>query len=158
LAPETFAVEEAISEVCSVIAPTAKKKGISVKASLTPHVDSVTLDQQRFKQILYNLLSNAVKFTGDGGTIELVTDRKDPDKFMIKIKDTGIGISSEDMPKLFSEFTQLDSSTGRRYEGTGLGLALTKKIVELQGGNISVESKLGAGTTFNVVLPLSLGR
>jgi PAS domain S-box-containing protein len=158
LSIETFGVDQAVAEVCAIIAPTARKKGISVETDLTPAGIGVTLDQQRFKQILYNLLSNAVKFTADGGTVQLLTNRHGGDEFKIQVKDTGIGIKSEDVPKLFTEFTQLDSSAGRRYEGTGLGLALTKKIVELQGGRIWVNSEFGMGTTFVVVLPMAAGR
>jgi PAS domain S-box-containing protein len=158
LSIETFGVDQAVAEVCAIIAPTARKKGISVETDLTPVGIGVTLDQQRFKQILYNLLSNAVKFTADGGTVQLLTNRHGGGEFKIQVKDTGIGIKSEDVPKLFTEFTQLDSSAGRRYEGTGLGLALTKKIVELQGGRIWVDSEFGLGTTFVVVLPMAAGR
>ena len=158
LALESFAPAEAIGEVCAVIAPTAKKKDISLEVALSPNLLRVTLDQHRFKQILYNLLSNAVKFTPDGGTVELMTNPLGEDRFEVHVKDSGIGIKGEDISKLFSEFTQLDSSAGRLYQGTGLGLALTKKLVELQKGSISVDSNIGAGSTFKVVLPLRAQR
>jgi len=117
----------------------------------------VTLDQQKFKQILYNLLSNAVKFTGDGGMVSLAASRKSQDRFQFQVSDTGIGIKQEDIGKLFTEFQQLDSSASRHYEGTGLGLALTKKLVELHQGSIELESEPGVGSVFRVVLPISAG-
>jgi protein-histidine pros-kinase len=156
LFPETFSVRQATEEVCSVIAPIAQKKNIAIGTAISPEADSVTLDQQKFKQVLYNLLSNAVKFTDQDGAVEIITESYDnKNKLRVQVKDTGIGIRSEDYHRLFTEFQQLDSSFSRRYEGTGLGLALTKKIVEYQHGSISVDSEFGKGSTFTVLLPLS---
>lgn len=153
--PERFSLSDAIGEVCAVIRPTAKKRGISLGVDLAPDLPPVTLDLQKFKQILYNLLSNGVKFTGDGGSVDIMTAPVNGgSRFKVQVTDTGIGIKAEDLPKLFNEFTQLDSSPGRRYEGTGLGLVLTKKLVELQNGRITVESVFGAGSTFTVTLPV----
>ncbi|HEY6333793.1 MAG TPA: ATP-binding protein, partial [Blastocatellia bacterium] len=159
LTPETFALSDAIGEVCAVVGPTAKKKGITLGVEVAAGLALVTLDQQKFKQILYNLLSNGVKFTGDGGSVEIVASPANKgERFKVQVTDTGIGIKAEDLPKLFNEFTQLDSSAGRRYEGTGLGLALTRKLVELQNGSITVESAFGAGSTFTVTLPIRTSR
>jgi PAS domain S-box-containing protein len=157
LALEAFSVGDAVAEVCAVIGPTAKKKNISVNTKLAGDIGLVTLDQQKFKQILYNLLSNAVKFTGDGGMVSLAASRKSQDRFQFQVSDTGIGIKQEDIGKLFTEFQQLDSSASRHYEGTGLGLALTKKLVELHQGSIELESEPGVGSVFRVVLPISAG-
>jgi PAS domain S-box-containing protein len=154
LFPETFILPAAVEEVCSIIAPLAQKKNITVRKKIAPAVGSVTLDQQRFKQILYNLLSNAVKFTEDGGKVEIVAAPHDGRWFRLQVRDTGIGIHPDDLGKLFVEFQQLDSSFARRYQGTGLGLALTKKLVELQEGSITVESEPSKGSTFTVRLPL----
>lgn len=121
---------------------------------IAPSLDLVLLDQQRFKQVLYNLLSNAVKFTDDGGRVDITATPHDALRFSLTVKDTGIGIKPEDLKRLFREFEQLESGSSRQYEGTGLGLALTRRFVELQGGTIDVASESGQGSTFTVVLPL----
>jgi PAS domain S-box-containing protein len=154
LFPERFRLPAAVEEVCSVIHPLAVKKNITVHQQIAPAFGTVTLDQQRFKQILYNLLSNAVKFTEDGGRVEIHAGLYGAGGLRIQVRDTGIGIRAEDLDKLFIEFQQLDASFARRYQGTGLGLALTKKLVELQRGSISVESEVSKGSTFTVSLPL----
>ena len=153
LHPETFSVGKAIEEVCSVVAPMSQKKHLVIHREVNPAVDEVTLDQQKFKQVLFNLLSNAVKFTDEGGTVDILASLHDGARLRLQVKDTGIGIKAEDLGKLFVEFQQLDSGMARRYQGTGLGLVLTKKIVEFQQGAISVESEIGTGSTFTVVLP-----
>ncbi len=112
------------------------------------------MDQQKFKQVLYNLLSNAVKFTNDGGTVELVAAPRGGSAFRIAVRDTGRGIRKEDIARLFKEFEQLGGGMGRHSEGTGLGLALTRRILELQGGSIEVESEFGKGSTFTAIFPL----
>ena len=106
------------------------------------------------KQILLNLLSNAVKFTPDDGRVD-VTAKFDTDKVEIAVKDTGVGIAPEDQASLFEEFKQLGKDSSRKAEGTGLGLALTKRLVELHGGQIAVESAVGRGSTFRVTLPVA---
>ena len=125
-----------------------------IEVNVAPEIGDVTLDQQKFKQILYNLLSNAIKFNHDGGKVEIRAEPHDTDHVKLVVSDTGIGIKAEDLLRLFKEFEQLDSGTSRRHEGTGLGLALTRKIVELQGGTIGVESEFGRGSTFTVVMPI----
>jgi signal transduction histidine kinase/HAMP domain-containing protein len=112
----------------------------------------VTADHVRVRQVLLNLLSNAIKFTPDGGHLRLV-GRADNGGARVEVIDTGIGIAPSDQPKLFREFVQLDASASRHYEGTGLGLALCKRLVELHGGRIGVESDPGRGSTFWFTLP-----
>ncbi len=113
-------------------------------------------DPQRIKQVLINLLTNAVKFTSERGSVTLDVNTNDErDQILFSIKDTGIGIAQEDFKKLFTPFTQLDSGLSRRYEGTGLGLALVHKLTELHGGSVRVESESGKGSRFTVALPLS---
>ena len=153
---ETFSIQNAIEEVIKVINPLAQKKRIIISLNLYDRVDMVSLDKNKFRQILYNLISNAIKFNATGGTIYIETGIRPNNAFYLKVTDTGIGIAKENTRKLFIPFVQLDSGTTRRHEGTGLGLALTKNIVELQKGVISVESTLGTGSTFTVVLPLKL--
>jgi PAS domain S-box-containing protein len=154
LHPEIFAVHKAVEEVAAVIKGIANKKRIAVGIEIGADLDAVTLDQHKFKQVLYNLLSNAVKFSDDGGKVDIHARRLDAHRLEVQVRDTGIGIKAEDINRLFTEFEQLDSGTARRFEGTGLGLALTKKIVEFQGGHIKVESEPGKGSVFTVVLPV----
>ena len=108
----------------------------------------VTADRGRLRQVLLNLLSNAIKFSTDGGRVTLSARLEDTARVRVAVTDTGIGIAPADQGKLFQEFVQLDASESRRYEGTGLGLALSKRLVELHGGTIGVDSKLGTGSTF----------
>jgi PAS domain S-box-containing protein len=154
LRPEKFSLVKAIEGVCAVSKPIAQKKNIEIEVKVAPTLAVVCLDPQKFKQVLYNLISNAVKFTDEAGRIEIRAIPKADERFEISVKDSGIGIEAKDLPRLFTEFEQLDSGADRRYEGTGLGLALTRKIVELQGGAIEVESEPGKGSTFRVNLPL----
>jgi signal transduction histidine kinase len=158
LIPEVFALGKAIGEVCAVAGPIAQKKQIHVNVSIAPELTEVTLDQMRFKQVVYNLVSNALKFTDRGGNVDIRCEPNGPSSFTLAVKDTGIGIKEEDLTRLFKEFEQIESGAARRYEGTGLGLALTRKIVEMQGGCINVASEVGKGTTFTVILPLSFGK
>jgi len=153
---ETFPLARAIEEACAVVNGFANKKRVSLAWSVAPELASVTLDQQKLKQVCYNLLSNAVKFTNSQGSVELTALGRDADHFELRVKDTGIGIKRDDLQRLFREFEQLDTGKSRRFEGTGLGLVLTKKIVELQCGTISVESEYGKGSTFTVVLPTAM--
>jgi PAS domain S-box-containing protein len=154
LHPTTFAAELAIDEVCSVLFPLVKDKKIAIRREVAPDARSVTLDRRKFVQVLYNLLSNGVKFNDEGGEIGVLLDFDEPGSLRLRVRDTGIGIDNADFPKLFVEFQQLDSGATRRFGGTGLGLALTKKIIEFQGGRIDVESQLSVGTTFTVHLPV----
>jgi PAS domain S-box-containing protein len=157
LFPEKFSVAEAIDEVFSGISPQAKAKNLGVHCEIAPDIENITLDKQKFKQVLLNLLSNAVKFTDEQGRIDVSIDRHNKKHLRLQVQDTGIGIKPSEIAKLFVEFKQLDSGAARRYEGTGLGLALTKKIVELQKGSISVKSDHGKGSTFTVILPIIEG-
>ncbi len=153
---ENFSIRKTIAEVSSVLGPTMQKKKLKFTTNVSPKVDMVLLDQQKIKQILYNLLSNAAKFTDENGEVEIICSPVDKTKLQIQVRDTGIGIKPKDMNRLFIEFQQLDSGPNRKSQGTGLGLALTKKLVELQKGTISVESVVGNGSTFTVLFPINL--
>jgi signal transduction histidine kinase len=155
LFPEPFSVRKAIDDVCATLAPMADKKRIRIRREVDPAVETAVLDQQKFKQVLFNLLSNAVKFTAEEGSVAIAATLKSASLLQLVVSDTGIGIRREDFGKLFAEFQQLDSGASRLYQGTGLGLALSKKIVDLQQGSIGVESEVGKGSTFTVVLPLA---
>ncbi len=149
---EEFPVEETINEVVNTILGSSRKKGISVHTHIHDDIPSLAADKVKFKQILFNLLSNAVKFTPENGRIT-ISVKLSNQHIQIGVSDTGIGIKPEDMDKLFEAFRQVDSSYARRYEGTGLGLALTKRLVELHGGKIWVKSEYGKGSTFTFALP-----
>ena len=119
----------------------------------------IEADERKLKQILFNLLSNAVKFTPDDGQVQvMLKEINGAQDIEISIRDTGIGIKKEDIPRLFVEFSQLASAYDKKYEGTGLGLALTKKLVELHGGRIWVESEFGKGSLFAFVIPVNQRR
>jgi len=152
---ESFSLRQAIESAASVIQPLAQKKGLNVEVSIEPDLDAVELDPGKTKQVLYNLMSNAVKFT-DSGKISISASRSPAGGPWVElvVADTGIGIKPEDQLRIFREFEQVDGSHARRYEGTGLGLALTRRLIELQGGTIRVESQVGRGSRFVVRLPL----
>ena len=154
---EEFSLGKVISEVSSVVRPIVKKKNLTLDIDMHPGIDIVRLDQQKLKQVLYNLLSNSVKFTNDGGKIRVRAMPQDTVNLQLQVIDTGIGIRKEDIGKLFVEFQQIDAGADRRFQGTGLGLALTKRIAELFKGCIEVQSVPGVGSTFTVTLPRRFG-
>ena len=135
----------------------ALKKQLTVTSHIDPDVKMLEADERRLKQMLVNLLSNAVKFTSEGGQIGLeVTGDKQEEAVRFCVWDTGIGIAPEDMKRLFQPFVQLDSSTARQHEGTGLGLALVYRMAEMHGGSVKAESKVGEGSRFTISLPWHL--
>ncbi len=132
----------------------AHKKNIQLRTKIAEGIGDIEVDERRLRQVLVNLLSNAVKFTPEGGEVRLEVDADtEAETIHISVIDTGIGIAKENMDRLFKPFVQLDSSLSRRYAGTGLGLALARRIVELHGGSISLESELAKGSRFTVSLP-----
>lgn len=141
---------EFVQQVVDSFKPYCEKKQISLVTHLQD-CPAIYLDMEKFDKVLYNLLSNAMKFTAAGGTIE-VTLQPAGDYCLLNVKDTGIGIRPDQIPHLFERFRQADGSANRGYEGSGLGLALVKELVELHGGKLSVESDYGHGTTFTVWL------
>jgi PAS domain S-box-containing protein len=152
--PEDVDLAVAIREAQAVLKSLSSKKHLHMETDLDSSIGEVHLDSVRLKQVLYNYLSNAIKFTPEGGRIVVRTRRESTDMFRIEVEDSGIGIDADDVPRLFLEFQQLDSGAGKRYQGTGLGLALTRKIAQAQGGSVAVKSNPGAGSTFSIVLPL----
>jgi PAS domain S-box-containing protein len=141
----------------------AHKKSIRLELSVPPHLPPIDVDEQRLRQVLINLLSNAVKFTPQGGLVQLKAERCEPapgenmPHLVLTVTDTGIGISAEHLPRLFQPFTQVDSRLNRQHEGTGLGLALVRRLVELHRGKVSVTSAVGQGSCFMVRLPYVAG-
>ena len=183
LEPTTFNPKELLGNSLMMIKEKAMKHGIKLSTHIDGIPETITVDERKFKQILYSLLSNAVKFTPDGGEIRLTADLADgslpiadssmekasdqelraisyelkaSQKFIrISVIDTGIGLKQEDMEHIFKPFEQVESSTNRRFQGTGLGLSLTKSLVELYGGRIWAESEgEGKGSAFRFVIPI----
>lgn len=176
LRPEVFVLHEALTAALTEIRLQAEAKQLQIELQVDPALTTLTADPIRLKQIVLNLLSNAVKFTPEGGAVIVSAhigsrggvstegSRLDPKPYTlypgefieIAVADTGIGIKAEDLPKLFQPFTQLESPVTMRNQGTGLGLALTKRLVELHGGQIVAASEgEGRGSTFTVCLPLT---
>jgi len=147
-------VESVCRASLGLIKQTAHKKQLKVSSTFDSQVTTIQADGRRLKQILVNLLSNAVNFTPEGGTIglEVVGDAEN-EAVHLTVWDTGIGISQEDLPRLFQPFVQLDSSLSRQYAGTGLGLALVHRMAEMHRGSVSMESQKGEGSRFTVSLP-----
>jgi len=151
---EMFEISNAINEVSTLIKEESKKNNIVFKKELDPQLDFIEADKRKFKQILFNLLDNAIKFSKpEGGTVT-ITAKKEGDMVRFSISDTGIGIKEEDMSKLFKKFQQIDSGITRKYGGPGLGLVISKELVELLGGKITVKSKYGEGSTFTFSMPI----
>src|SRR3989337_1260469 len=150
---EIFPVHDAIEDVYTILKGLASKKHLELKTTILTDVKDIEADRVKFKQILYNLLSNAIKFTPENGHINVEAGIME-DMLQVSVSDTGIGMKPDDREKVFKEFWQADSSFARKYEGTGLGLALTKRIVEMHGGKIWFESEYGKGSIFYFALPL----
>jgi len=150
---EEFPLPDAINDIQSIIRDIANKKRLKLQVVVPEVLPNFYADQMKFKQIMYNLLSNAVKFTPDEGSITIEAGLSN-DEFLVSVADTGIGIHQKEQEAIFDEFKQVDSSRSRQYEGTGLGLALTKRLVELHGGKIWLDSEgLGKGSKFSFTLP-----
>ncbi len=153
LEASAFDLASALSNAMTLVRERAQRHGITLGQHVDPSLGEITADERKFKQILVNLLSNAVKFTPDGGRID-VTARHEDNSAIVAVRDTGIGIAVEDQAAVFEEFRQVGRSYTNKQEGTGLGLALTKKFVELHGGHIWLESAPGKGSTFTFTIPI----
>jgi two-component system sensor histidine kinase/response regulator len=148
--------DTAHSSVDSLLKKAASEQvNLQLDLQIDPRRDLFTADAERVEQILWNLLTNAIKFTPEGGTVTLRVWVED-NTAIFQVEDTGIGIPQEKLPLLFEKFQQLDTPYHRRYEGSGLGLALTKQLVELHRGRIEVESTVAIGSIFTVWIPAQL--
>ncbi len=155
----TVAIKSLLEDSLVMVKEKAFKHRISLDNRIPDELSDLKFqaDERKLKQIVFNLLSNAVKFTPDGGTIT-VEGRQEKGELIVSVSDTGIGIKQEDLDRVFGEFEQLDSSLARQQQGTGLGLALTRKLVELHGGRIRAESEgEGKGSTFTFMIPIGTG-
>jgi signal transduction histidine kinase len=153
LETSTFDIASALANAITLVRERALRHSIMLGQQVDTKLGEITADQRKFKQILLNLLSNAVKFTPDGGRVDVLARREDSNA-VISVHDTGIGIALADQAAVFEEFRQVGHDYTKKQEGTGLGLALTKKFVELHGGKIWLESEPGKGSTFTFTIPL----
>jgi protein-histidine pros-kinase len=151
--PEPLDLAKTATEIKDILRGLAAQKRIQVTLEFAPLLPPAFLDPSKLKQVLYNFLSNAIKFTPEEGEVTLRVRPERKGYFRLEVEDTGIGIKPEDLPRLFVEFQQLDTGSAKKYAGTGLGLALTKSIVEAQGGWVGVQSDPGEGSLFFAVLP-----
>ena len=149
---EDYALAEVVRTVVTATEPLATAKGLKFTAAVQDAMPIAHGDARRVSQVLLNLVGNAIKFT-DAGEVEIRAAAADG-QFVLTVRDTGPGIPDADQDRIFGEFQQIDNSNTRQKGGTGLGLAISKRMVEMQGGTIAVESALGEGSTFRVVLPV----
>jgi signal transduction histidine kinase len=152
---EPVAVQPVLEDVIASLRPLAEEKGLALEAVAPPGELWAQGDQRSLKQILINLVNNAIKFT-EQGAVRVEVERGEADgraEIRCHVSDSGIGIKAEDLSRLFRSFERVGSSEARRQEGTGLGLRLSQRLAELMGGQISVRSEYGAGSTFSLTLP-----
>lgn len=154
LVMESISLPLTIEETISLIKERAARRNVNIKKELSPELEFIEVDKQRFKQVLFNLIDNAIKFSGPQGGLVTITTKKAGDNVEISVSDKGIGIKPEDIGKLFQKFQQINPEISGKYGGTGLGLAICKQIVELHGGRIMADSKYGEGSRFTFILPL----
>jgi signal transduction histidine kinase len=149
----SFSLREAVDSGVMMVRERAGRAGVELGASVADDVDEITADQRKVKQVLFNLLTNAVKFTPSGGHVDVAAMRADGE-IRVSVRDSGIGIAPEDQDRVFEEFQQVSAAKHVSAEGTGLGLPLARRFVELHGGRLWVESVPGAGSTFTFSLPV----
>lgn len=150
---EPVALAALVGETCDTMRASATEKRIMMKVVVDPSIEVVMLDGTRLRQVLLNFLSNAVKFTPEGGQIEVRVAPERDDAIRIEVEDSGIGIAEKVLPRLFVNFQRLDTAGSESTQGAGLGLAVTKRIIEAQGGSVGVRSIPGVGSTFWAILP-----
>ena len=151
---KTVVVEDLITQVSEGLEVQAREKGVTLKHEVTGNLPKIQADEQRITQVLYNLMSNALRHTPTGGTITTTVELRD-ERVLVNVRDTGTGIATEDLPHIFERFYRADRSRTRATGGSGLGLTISKQIIEAHGGQIWAQSWLGAGSTFAFSLPLS---
>jgi signal transduction histidine kinase len=147
-----YSMKDVVHNVYGAVEPLASEKKLNFKIEVAPDLPPAHGDERRLTQVLLNLVGNSIKFT-DEGSVTIKTSLTDG-MFSVAVVDTGPGISEEDQKKLFQEFQQADSSTTKKKGGTGLGLAISKRIIEMHGGRISLESRVGEGSTFTFMVPV----
>ena len=151
--PESINLDEIVREVVHSFMPLTHQHDISIQHTVSSVLVDIKLDPMRFRQVLYNYLSNAIKFSPDHACIQITIRPEGEEAFRIEVRDQGIGIPADRLPELFMPFHQLEAGNGKHYQGSGLGLALTRQLVAAQGGETGVTSQPGKGSTFYAVLP-----
>jgi signal transduction histidine kinase len=150
--PEPVELTEAVEEVVDLLQPAIHRNSVVIRTQIDSNINDVVIDKARLKQALSNYLTNAIKFSRRGGIVTVRGLAAGDDSFRIEVEDSGIGISPANQARLFVNFMQIDGSSARNHDGTGLGLALTRSLVEAQGGSVGVRSAFGVGSVFHFVL------
>ena len=156
---EDFSIARMVEDIAAMVRPLTEKNGNQFEVRCDAGIGIMHADLTKVRQVLLNLLSNACKFT-EKGTVSLAAQREGSDNdawLTFSVKDTGIGLTSEQVGRLFQEFSQADTTTARKYGGTGLGLAISRRLCRLMGGEITVTSEPDRGSTFTVRLPIDVG-
>ena len=151
---ENCSINEVYTDIKNTLSNFAISKSITLNFEIEANLTEIYADKLKLKQIMYNLVSNAIKFTPEHGSVHIIASARS-NMLHMEVRDTGIGISAEDQKKLFSAFTQLDSTYSRKYQGTGLGLVLVKKFIEMHGGRVWVESEIAKGSSFAFEMPIT---
>jgi two-component system sensor histidine kinase BarA len=157
LVPSRFALREVLEQVSGLNAPLVKKKKLALSVNAPPDLPPITADREKIAHVVANLLGNAIEFTPPGGRVWVSASRVtgEPDEsLLVEVGDTGVGIAAEHHDLIFREFAQVDATPSRQHHGTGLGLTIARKLVELHGGRIWVESQLGTGSRFFFTVPI----
>ncbi len=155
--PEAVQLPQLVHEATDILHTAIQRKRIHLGVEIEPSLGELQLDPSRLKQVLYNYLSNAIKFSHEGGRVTVRARPQGPLHFRLEVEDEGVGIAATDLQRLFVEFQQLDASYSKQHQGTGLGLALTRRLVEAQGGSVGVRSEPGHGSVFHVLLARNPG-
>jgi signal transduction histidine kinase len=153
-----FGLKDLVAEVLAEVEPIISRSQLAVTSQLAPDLPQLKTDRQKVKQIVINFLTNAIKFTPHGAVDVRTGYAPDPDEISISVVDTGIGISSEDRERIFEDFRQADSSPTREYTGAGLGLAICRRLAGMLDGRILLDSDVGRGSTFTLIVPREVRR
>ena len=151
--PVSLSLSEVVADVVSMLQAKSETYGVGIHVDLSPAVEHIHLDLMRLRQVLLNFIGNAIKFSHRGGTVRVLARAQENGWLRIEVADDGIGIAEAQLPGLFAQFHQLSQGPTKKFEGTGMGLAVVRRLVEAQGGRIGVESTLGKGSVFHAVLP-----
>jgi cell cycle sensor histidine kinase DivJ len=153
IVPELFSPRESLMSCCNLMVLKARDNGIDVLTRAPTDLPQITGDPRAFKQMMLNLLSNAIKFSERGGTVT-VSAAVEGSRLLVRVIDSGVGIAAEDLKRIGDPFFQAGKTYQRRHEGTGLGLSIVKSLVAMHGGEMTVQSQIGEGTTVTVALPM----
>ncbi len=153
LQEEEIDILETIRSVYALVKERGRRGCVELELQVPDQLPALCADRRKLKQILVNVLNNAIKFTNGGGNVRLKVWSREDSGYVFQITDTGIGIAQKDIPQALSQFGQIDSDLNRKYEGTGLGLPLTKSLIQMHGGSLDLQSEVGIGTTATIRFP-----